>query len=173
MTRKSNFPHYMAIQFNGQNQQLSPTGKEFDPLYRRQCSSEGLRGLDLDKSLNCPVDTAKTSKFAETEIGWIRGKLPPALSDMWLSHLRSVYKTKKTKVTSNGREGQSENSLLYVRDQINARFFDFHSKGASWILVSRSNRGALTTVNEIKTPPRRPYIFIYSGGNRYACLWYL
>lgn len=84
----------------------------------RQCSSEGLRalrlrdkasnsrGLDLDKVVkNCLVNTAKTSKFAETEIGWIRGKLPPALSDMWLSHLESVYKTKKTKVTSNGREG--------------------------------------------------------------------
>jgi hypothetical protein len=66
------------------------------------CSSEGLRalrlgdkasnsrGLDLDKSLNCPVNTAKTSKFAEIEIGWIRGKLPPALSDMWLSHLYSA-----------------------------------------------------------------------------------
>nr|DAU62659.1 MAG TPA: hypothetical protein [Caudoviricetes sp.] len=47
------------------------------------CSSEGLRalrlgdkasnsrGLDLDKSLNYLVSTAKTNEFAETEIGWI------------------------------------------------------------------------------------------------------
>ena len=87
------------------------------PIGSAICSSEGLRalrlgdkasnsrGLDLDKSLNYLVSTAKTNEFAETEIGWIRGKLPPALSDMWLSHLESVYKTKKTKVTSNGREG--------------------------------------------------------------------
>nr|DAT87510.1 MAG TPA: hypothetical protein [Caudoviricetes sp.] len=47
------------------------------------CSSEGLRalrlgdkasnsrGLDLDKSLNYLVSTAKTNEFAETEIRWI------------------------------------------------------------------------------------------------------
>lgn len=50
---ENNFPLYMAIQFNGQNQQLSPTGKEFDPLYRRFSSSEGLRALRLgDKASN-------------------------------------------------------------------------------------------------------------------------
>lgn len=105
------------------------------------CSSEGLRalrlgdkasnsrGLDLDKSLkNCLVNTAKTSKFAETEIRWIRGKLPPALSDMWLSHLESVYKIKKTKVTSNGREGQSENSLLICTSSITAIISVFHTE---------------------------------------------
>ena len=61
----------------------------------------------------------------------------------------------------------------YMCDQFNARIFDFHSKGASWILVSHSNRGALTTVNEIKTPPRRPYILFILEENKYAYLWYL
>ena len=58
-------------------------GREFKSPQSRQCSSEGLRalrlgdkasnsrGLDLDKSLNCLVSTAKTNEFAETEIGWI------------------------------------------------------------------------------------------------------